>query len=92
MIAIGLIVLASEYVWAQRLLAPVRARLRRAKAAAVNPQYRTQVRIASAAFMLLGVALLSAYVFRYGWSLDGVRGMWPLSAIVVMFHGRLAQW
>lgn len=78
MIALGLLVLASEYVWAQRLLKPIRVRLAQAKRTASQPQYRTQVRVASAAFALLGAALLGAYVMRYGLTLDGMRGLWPL--------------
>lgn len=78
LIAIGLVVLASEYMWAQRLLHPVRQRLSQVKAKASQPQYRTQVRLISAgAVLLVGVAL-GAYVWRYGFSLDGVRGLWPL--------------
>ncbi|MBK6763424.1 MAG: PGPGW domain-containing protein [Micrococcales bacterium] len=78
MIALGLIVLASEYVWAQRLLAPVRQKLRAAKAKAQNPQYRTQVRALSAGAVVLMAAAAGAYLWRYGLTLDGVRGMWPL--------------
>ena len=78
MIALGLIVLASEYVWAQRLLRPVRSKLRAAKAHAQNPRNRNQMRAATAgAFVLMGAAI-GAYVWRYGISLDGVRGVWPL--------------
>ena len=78
MIALGLIILASEYVWAQRLLSPIRSRLGQAKRKAQDPQYRTQVRtLSTAAFVLFGAAV-GAYVWRYGVSLDGVRGFWPL--------------
>ena len=78
LIALGLIVLASEYVWAQKLLAPVRSRLQAAKAKAQQPQYRNQVRAASAAMIVLLGAAVGAYLWRYGISLDGVRGLWPL--------------
>jgi uncharacterized protein (TIGR02611 family) len=78
MIALGLIILASEYVWAQKLLSPIRTKMRQAKQKAQDPRYRTQVRTASAAaFVLIGVAF-GAYVWRYGISLDGVRTLWPL--------------
>ncbi|MEZ5157288.1 MAG: PGPGW domain-containing protein [Candidatus Nanopelagicales bacterium] len=78
MIALGLIVLASEYVWAQRLLRPVRSKLAAAKTLAQDPRNRNQVRVATAgAFVLAGVAI-GAYVWRYGVSLDGVRSVWPL--------------
>jgi uncharacterized protein (TIGR02611 family) len=77
-IAIGLIVLASEYVWAQRLLQPLRRKLQQARHKASQPQYRTQVRALSVSlFVLVGVAV-GAYVWRYGFSLDAVRGLWPL--------------
>ncbi len=78
MIALGRIVLASEYVWAQKLLAPVRSKLQAAKAKAQQPQYRTHVRAASAALVVVAAAAVGAYVWRYGMSLDGVRGLWPL--------------
>jgi len=78
LIALGLIILASEYVWAQRLLAPVRSKLQAAKAKAQQPQYRNQVRAASAALVVIVAAAAGAYVWRYGLSLDGVRGLWPL--------------
>ena len=78
LIALGLIILAPEYVWAQRLLAPVRSKLQAAKAKAQQPQYRNQVRAASAALVVIVAAAAGAYVWRYGLSLDGVRGLWPL--------------
>lgn len=78
MIALGLIILASEYVWAQKLLHPIRKKLRQAKEKAQDPQYRTQVRAASAAGFVLVAAAAGAYLWRYGTSLDGVRGLWPL--------------
>lgn len=78
MIALGLIVLASEYVWAQRLLAPLKKKLRSAKKRAQQPQYRNQVRIASALALVGFTVAVGAYVWRYGLSLDGVRGLWPL--------------
>ncbi len=77
-IALGLIILASEYVWAQKLLSPIRTKLSQAKRTAQDPQYRTQVRtLSTAAFVLFGAAI-GAYLWRYGVSLDGVRGFWPL--------------
>ena len=78
LIALGLIILASEYVWAQKLLAPVRSKLQAAKTKAQQPQYRNQVRAASAALVVIVAAAAGAYVWRYGLSLDGVRGLWPL--------------
>lgn len=78
MIALGLIVLASEYVWAQRLLQPLRSKLRAAAVKAQQPQYRNQVRAASAALVVLVGLAAGFYVWRYGLSLDGVRGLWPL--------------
>jgi len=78
MVALGLLILASEYVWAQRLLAPLRSRLQAAKVKAQQPQYRTQVRAVSAALVVLVGVAAGAYVWRYGLSLDGMRGLWPL--------------
>jgi uncharacterized protein (TIGR02611 family) len=78
MIALGLIILASEYVWAQRLLSPLRQRLRSARIRAQQPQYHSQLRAAGAAFIVLCGVAVGAYVWRYGLSLDGVRGLWPV--------------
>ena len=78
MIAVGIMVLASEYVWAQRLLHPLRKRLAQAKQKASQPQYRTQVRVVSASLVVLAGVAVGAYVLRYGFTLDGVRGLWPL--------------
>ncbi len=78
MIAVGLVVLASEYVWAQKLLHPLRRKLSQAKQKASQPQYRTQVRVASASLVVLAGVAVGAYVWRYGFTLDGVRGFWPL--------------
>lgn len=77
-VALGLIVLASEYVWAQRLLEPLRSRLRAARLKAQQPQYRNHVRAVSAALLVLFGVALGAYMWRYGLSLEGVRGLWPL--------------
>lgn len=78
MIAVGLVVLASEYVWAQRLLHPLRRKLSQAKNKASEPQYRTQLKVVSAAAVALVAAAVAGYLWRYGWTLDGVRGLWPL--------------
>jgi uncharacterized protein (TIGR02611 family) len=78
MIAVGLVVLASEYVWAQRLLHPLRKKLAQAKQKASQPQYRTQLRVVSASLVVLAGVAIGAYVLRYGFTLDGVRGLWPL--------------
>lgn len=78
MIALGLIVLASEYMWAQRLLHPIRSKMAQAKAKAQDPQYRTHMRVASAVLVLGVCMILGLYVWRYGLSMDGMRGLWPL--------------
>lgn len=78
MIAVGLVVLASEYVWAQKLLHPLRKKLSQARQKASQPQYRTHVRVISAAAVVVVAAAAGAYLWRYGWTLDGVRGLWPL--------------
>lgn len=80
MIAVGLVVLASEYVWAQRLLHPLRRKLIQAKNKASQPQYRTHVRVASAAAVVVVGVAAGAYLWRYGLTWDGVRGLWPIGA------------
>lgn len=78
MIALGLIVLASEYMWAQRLLHPIRSKMAQAKAKAQDPAYRTHMRVATGVLVAGLCGILGFYVWRYGWTLDGVRGLWPL--------------
>ena len=78
MIALGLIVLGSEYVWAQRLLKPIRQRLQEARVRAQQPQYRNHVRALMAATLVVGGVAVGVYVWRYGLSLDGFRTLWPL--------------
>jgi uncharacterized protein (TIGR02611 family) len=78
LIALGLIILASEYVWAQRLLSPLKQRLQSARAKAQQPQYRNHMRAAGAAVIVIVGVAVGAYVWRYGLSLDGVRGLWSV--------------
>ncbi len=78
MIAVGLVVLASEYMWAQRLLRPLRTKLSQAREKAAQPQYRTHVRVLTAIGAVAIAAAFAGYLWRYGWTLDGLRGLWPL--------------
>lgn len=78
MIALGLVVLASEFVWAKRFLAPIRARLRQANAVARDPRNRRKMRVLTAVGVFAVCVLAAAYVRRYGLTLDGARALWPL--------------
>jgi len=71
LILLGLVVLASEYTWANRLLAPVRRRVK-AEAARVRTLGRGQKVALAAVTVTLFVVVLGAsvwYVATYGWTL-----------------------
>lgn len=77
---LGLVVLASEFTWATRVLDPVKDAARRASEAAMDPRRRTRNLILGA---IAGVAVaiaLTWYLSTYGWTLQP---MWDLVGAVV---------
>lgn len=70
-IIIGLAVLATEYVWAERLLARVKATARRAAERALDPRKRRRNQIILAVSAAVLIALVWAYVARYGLAVPG---------------------
>ncbi len=82
---LGLVVLASEFTWANRVLDPVKAAALRAKQAATDPRRRRRnLTLAALAGVLLGVALVW-YLLRFGVTLEP---LWDLShAVVDWFRG-----
>ena len=65
-IIIGLAVLATEYVWAERLLDRVKAVARRAAEKALDPRKRRRNQIILALSAVVLVLLVWAYLARYG--------------------------
>lgn len=70
-ILLGLVILATEYTWANRLLAPVRRRVR-AEAARLerfSPRQQLAIKAATLAFTIMSVAFGIWYLVQYGWTL-----------------------
>lgn len=78
-IILGLVVLASEYAWAHRLLEPVRRWARRAARAALDPRRRRRNLLLLAVAGVVVAAAAWWYVATYGLTLDGVSWLWPFS-------------
>lgn len=70
-IILGLIVLASEYAWANRLLDPVRAFARRAAKAALDPRRRRRNITVAVILVVAGSAGAVWYVATFGFALPG---------------------
>jgi len=78
-IFLGLAILASEYLWARRLLAYTKDRAQGAANAVLKQENRAITLSLAAVFVLLGAAVISWYLYRYGWTLDGAKGWFGLS-------------
>lgn len=74
-IILGLIVLASEYAWARRLLDPVKRWARRAAEAALDPRVRRRNLIILGVVVVVGVGLAVWYVAAYGLTLQPITGL-----------------
>lgn len=72
-IILGLVVLASEYAWAHRVLSPVRRVADRAAEAAMDPARRRRNLVLLGFATLIAAAAIGWYVSIYGVSLDGAR-------------------
>jgi uncharacterized protein (TIGR02611 family) len=77
-IILGLIVLASEYAWARRLLAPVRRWARRAAEAALDPRVRRRNLAIVAVVLLVGAGLAAWYVINFGLTARPVLDLIPV--------------
>lgn len=75
-IILGLIVLASEFAWAQRLLDPVTRAARKAADAALDPRVRRRNLILLACAIVVAAAAGAWYLAEFGPTLDGVRRVW----------------
>ena len=73
-IFLGLAILASEYLWARRLLRYTKDRAQGAASAVLAKENRAITLGLAAVFVLLAAAVISWYLYRYGWTLDGAKG------------------
>lgn len=74
-IILGLIVLASEYAWARRLLDPVRRWASRAAQAALDPRVRKRNIILASIAAVVVAAGLAWYVAAFGLTLEPITGL-----------------
>ncbi len=73
-IFLGLAILASEYVWARRLLRFTKDRAQGAASAVLAKENRGLALALGLVGALLLAAVVSWYLYRFGWSLDGPLG------------------
>jgi uncharacterized protein (TIGR02611 family) len=78
-IFLGLAVLASEYVWARRLLRYTKDRAQGAASTVLAKENRALALGLLLVALLLVAAFVSWYVYRYGWTLDGALGWFGLN-------------
>ena len=72
-IILGLVVLASEFAWFNRVLHPVRRMASKAADAAMDPRRRTLNLVIGAVVIVAMAALAWWYFVTYGLTLDGLR-------------------
>ena len=72
-IIVGLVVLASEFAWFNRVLHPVRRIASKAAEAATDPRQRTRNLILGSVVIVVVAAVAWWYYVTYGFSLDGLR-------------------
>ncbi len=73
-IFLGLAVLATEYAWAHRLLVVTKDKAQGAASSAFAPENRRRTVVLTSIVVLLVAAIVSWYVYRYGWSAGGALG------------------
>lgn len=69
---LGLVVLASEYAWAHRVLRPVRRAADKAAQVAMDPAARRRNLVLLGFAVLIVAACVAWYVSVHGWTLDGL--------------------
>ena len=74
-IILGLIVLASEYAWARRLLDPVRRWAKKAADAALDPRVRRRNLIIAGVLVVVVAGVVAWYVAAFGLTLQPITGL-----------------
>ena len=69
-IILGLVILAPDFVWAERTLAPVKRASDAAAARALSPKHRRQNLILLGSAVAVGAAVVGGYLLRYGVTLE----------------------
>lgn len=77
-IFLGLAVLATEYAWAHRLLVVTKDKAQGAASSAWSPENRKRTTVLGLIALFLVAAVVSWYVYHYGWTLSGVLGWFGL--------------
>ena len=77
-IFLGLAVLATEYAWAHRLLVATKDKAQGAASSMFARENRKRTVVLSSIVILLVAAIVSWYVYRYGWSTGGALGWFGL--------------
>lgn len=77
-IFLGLAVLATEYAWANRLLVVTKDKAQGAASSAWAPENRKRTIVLGLIVFLVVAALVSWYVYEYGWTLSGALGWFGL--------------
>lgn len=76
-IILGLVVLASEYAWARRLLDPVQRWARAAARTALDPAVRRRNMIIAVVVVVVIAGLVAWYVVAFGPTLQPITGLVP---------------
>ena len=74
-IILGLIVLASEYAWARRLLDPVRRWAKKAADATLDPRVRRRNLIIAGLLVVVVAGVVAWYIAAYGLTLQPITGL-----------------
>ena len=74
-IILGLIVLASEYAWARRLLDPVRRWAKKAADATLDPRVRRRTLIIAGLLVVVVAGVVAWYVGAFGLTLQPITGL-----------------
>jgi uncharacterized protein (TIGR02611 family) len=71
-IFLGLAVLATEYAWAHRLLVFTKDKAQGAASSAFGPENRKRTIVLTIIVVLLIASAVSWYVYRFGWTFEGI--------------------
>lgn len=77
-IFLGLAVLATEYAWAHRLLVATKDKAQGAASSVFSPENRKRTVVLTTIVVLLVAAIVSWYVYHYGWTASGALGWFGL--------------